>query len=257
MVMTMAQAATASADGKDPKAAKGHHDSAKPGEHPGAKPGDKPGHEPGDKPGKPMADDDKHPHGPRPGASAEGERPSPEAMMARKKHMDELLQKEKENKLTEDEKKELQQLKQDRPHHDHGLHGAKRKARIEELKQKGDKLTDDEKKELEKAEKAQARHEEVDKKLKEKAETRKLRLRDAKRQALKDAPTVGKDAAVTAEYKKHAERLAKLERAKELASADENTDAVQRVDSLIAKENARHQSWMGKHQPAKSEGASK
>ncbi|MGC4063324.1 MAG: hypothetical protein QM784_01455, partial [Polyangiaceae bacterium] len=161
-----------------------------------------------------------------------------------------------DNKLTDDEKKELEQLKQARPHHDRGLHGAKRKARIEELKQKGDKLTDDEKKELENAEKAQTRHEEVDKKLKEKAETRKNRSREAKRQALKETPNIGKDAAVTAEYKKHAERLAKLERAKELASADENTEVVQRIDALIAKENARHQDWMSKH-PAKSEGASK
>jgi hypothetical protein len=249
MAMALTQAADASAEGKGPKDAKGHHDSAKPGEKPGAKPGEKPG--------KPEMDEGKHPHGPGPGASAEGEKPSPEAMQARKKHMDELLQKERDKKLTDDEKKELEQLKQDRPHHDRGLHGAQRKARIEELKQKGDKLTADEKTELENAEKAQVRHDEVDKKLKEKAESRKARSREAKRQALKDAPQVGKDAAVTAEYQKHAERLAKLERAKELASADENAEIAQKIDALIVKENARHQNFLSQHQPAKSEGASK
>jgi hypothetical protein len=253
MAMALTQTADVSAEGKDPKAAKAHHDVGKPGENPGAKPG----HGPGDKAGKPQMGEGKHPHGPGPGASAEGERPSPEAMQARKKRMEELLQKEKDNKLTDEEKKELQEIKQDRPHHDRGLHGAKRKARIEELKQKGDKLSDDEKKELEQAEKSQTRHDEIDKKQKEKAESRKARSREAKRQALKDAPKLGKDAAVTAEYRKHAERLAKLERAKELATADENSDVVQRIDALIAKENSRHQDWMSKHQTAKSEGASR
>jgi uncharacterized protein YnzC (UPF0291/DUF896 family) len=247
MAVALAGATDASAEGKGPKDPKGHQESAKPGEGKG------PEHKPGMDHGKP-------PHGQQVGGAPGMERREGATPDAKKKHFDELSQKEKDGKLTSDEKKELEKLKKE--HHDHGRHlgAVKRKARIDELTQKGDKLTDDEKSELARIQKIQSRHEDVDKKAAEKAESRKARSREAKRQALKDAPNVGKDAAATAEYKKHAERLAKLERAKELATADENNDVVQRVDSLIAQEKQRHQNWLTKNQAnvqAASEGAGK
>lgn len=246
MAVALAGASDASAEGKGPKDQKGQHEPGKPGE----------GKAPGQKPGMDHGKSDRAQHvGGAPGMERrDGEKPG-----ADKKHFDELSQKEKDGKLTSDEKKELEALKQ---HHDHGRHlgAVKRKARLEELTQKGDKLTDDEKAELEKLKKVQSRHEDVDKKAAEKAESRKTRSREAKRQALKDAPNVGKDTEATAEYKKHAERLAKLERARELAVADEDNEKVQKVDSLMTQEKQRHQNWVAKNQSrvqAASQGAGK
>lgn len=243
--IALAGVTDAFAEGKGPKDQKGQHESGKPGD------GKAKDHKPGMDHGKP---DHRGPGG-APGM----DRRDGETREAGKKHFDELKQKEKDGKLTSDEKTELEKLKE---HHDHGRHlgAVKRKARLEELKQKGDTLTDDEKAELEKLKKVQSRHDDVDKKAAERAESRKVRSREAKRQALKDAPNVGKDAAATAEYKKHAERLAKLERAKELATADENKEVVQKVDALLAQETQRHQNWVMKNQSrvqSGSQGASK
>lgn len=51
--------------------------------------------------------------------------------------------------------------------------------------------------------------------------------------------------AVRAELKVHAWRMARLDRIKELASANDKKDVVARVDKLIEKENARHDKHMG------------
>jgi hypothetical protein len=143
------------------------------------------------------------------------------------------------------------------PHHQGGFGPGgmrpspeQRKARLAELKQKEStgKLTQEEKAELERMERVQAAHEALANRAKEMAENRKNRSRDAKRQALKEFPKLEQDAAATAEYKKHAERLAKLDRAKELASADQNNDTVQKIDALITQENQRHQTWLANHQ---------
>jgi hypothetical protein len=193
-----------------------------------------------------------HEHGPGHGmAGAPGfNGPHHDAMPpGLQKKLEELKQKEAAGKLTDDEKKELARLTQ---FQEHRKSREERKARLAELKQKetDGKLTDDEKKELEKAKQIQARHDELDKRDRDRAETRRQRAREAKRQALKESPKVANDAATTAEYKKYAERLAKLERAKELATADQNTDAVSKIDKLIAQETQRHQAWLAKQRAA-------
>lgn len=230
MAVTIAGATDATAEGKGPKDQKGHHEPGKSGQV-------------NDPPGNPGKDRGKPDHAQGGG----GARSDGGPLEAVTKQFNELRQKEKDGKLSDGEKKELEQLKQ---HRDRGRHwgAAKRKARIEELQQKADKLTDDEKTELAKARQDQVRHDEVDKKANDKAESRKARSREAKRQAIKDAPNVGRDAEATAEYKKHAERFARLERAKELANADENGQMVQKIDSLMTRENERHQRWVTKNQ---------
>jgi hypothetical protein len=165
------------------------------------------------------------------------------------KKLDELKQKEAAGKLTDDEKKELARLNQFQQRR---LTRDERRARLAALKQKetDGKLTPDEKAELEKVQKVHERYEDLAKKAKERADSRKQRSREAKRQALKESPKVRSDAATTAEYRKHAERLAKLERAKELATADQNTDAATKIDKLIAQETQRHQAWLAKQTAA-------
>lgn len=168
------------------------------------------------------------------------------------KRLKELLEKQEAGKLTADEKAELARLKQHPGRH----WGILRRGLLDELeaKEKAGKLSDEEKSDLEKARKIEKRHDEIKKKFAEAAAKRKDRARDAKRQALTEFPKLHENAAAVAEYKKHAERLAKLDRAKELATADENTDMVQKVGKLVSAEKARHQAWLIKNQP-KAQGA--
>ena len=208
-------------------------------------------HGPGDKPGDGTRKHD-HEHGPghevggAPGVDGPPHGGMPPGLQ---KKVDELKQKEAAGTLTDDEKKELARLSQ---FHQRRQSREERQARLTELKQKetAGNLSDAEKQELDKVQQIQARHEEMDKRAKERAESRKQRSRDAKRQALKEAPKVATDGAATAEYKKHAERLAKLERAKELASADQNADAVTKIEGLITQETQRHQAWLAKQTAA-------
>jgi hypothetical protein len=67
------------------------------------------------------------------------------------------------------------------------------------------------------------------------------------------------------ELRRHAERVARLERIKSLAETAKDTDATDRATKLLAKEHARHDKWMDKlgttaaatpaAQPNKKEGA--
>ncbi len=163
-----------------------------------------------------------------------------------KKRIDELRDKETKGTLSADEKTELTQLEQ--AHHPRQT-AEQRKARIQELSQKqaAGKLTDAEKTEFDRAQNIQARHDGLEKQDAARAQNRKDRSRNSKRDALKEYPNLNKDANAVAEYQKHAERLAKLERAKELATADGRTDVATKTDALIAKENERHQAWVTKH----------
>jgi hypothetical protein len=168
------------------------------------------------------------------------------------KRLKELLEKQEAGKLTAQEKAELARLKQHPGRH----WGILRRGLLDELeaKEKTGKLSDEEKADLEKARKIQKRHDEIKNKFAEAAAKRKERARDAKRHALTEFPKLHQNAAAVAEYKKHAERLAKLERAKGLAAADENAAIVQKVESLVNAEKARHQAWLTKNQP-KTQGA--
>lgn len=164
----------------------------------------------------------------------------------------ELTDKEAAGKLTADEKAELARLKQHPGRH----FGILRRGLIAELeaKEKAGKLTDEEKSKLEKARKLEEKHEAMKKAFEQKAEDRKERVREARRKALSEFPKLSENAVAVAEYKKHAERLAKLERAKGLAEADENSEMAQKIDKLIATEKQRHQAWLSKNQ-SKAQGA--
>jgi len=134
----------------------------------------------------------------------------------------------------------------------HRVSWAQHKARLAELKSKMDagKLTDSEQSEVERLQRQQARHAALDAADKAKAQNRIARAREAKRQALQANPKVGKDPATTAEFRKHAERMAKLDRAKELAASDNDTEMLQKIDALIAKEQQRHAAWLAKNPPS-------
>jgi hypothetical protein len=55
------------------------------------------------------------------------------------------------------------------------------------------------------------------------------------------------DSAVKEELRRHAERIARLERIKSLAADAKDADATDRATKLTVKENARHDKWMEKH----------
>jgi hypothetical protein len=252
--MVLGGLSTATAGPGAPKDRPGAHEPGK-GPPPGAqKKGlrDKFG---GDHEGRPGRDDKRHEHdgGTSPGAGS-GEHHHggpPEAM---KQRFDELTQKEKAGTLSEDEKKELARMKEMQAHRQTRQ---QRQARLAELKQKESTgtLTAEEKAELEKLQQVQTRYEAVEKHARERAATRQQRSRDAKRQALKEYPGLQTDAQAKAEYQKHAERLAKLERAKELATASQNNDQLAKIEKLTAQENQRHQTWITNHPAQPSQGA--
>lgn len=233
---------------KEGKDAKGQHEARK--GPPGDKAGPRDERGRGGPEGKPDREHGMRPHEGAAGAPGRGSHgPDLKAIGQR---LNELTQKEAAGKLTPDEKAELARLK----HHPGRHFGILRKGLIAELeaKEKAGKLTDEEKSKLEKARKIEERHEAMKKAFEKKAEDRKERVREARRKALSEFPKLSENAMAVAEYKKHAERLAKLERAKGLAQADENSEMAQKIDKLIASEKQRHQAWLSKNQ-SKAQGA--
>jgi hypothetical protein len=77
--------------------------------------------------------------------------------------------------------------------------------------------------------------------LKAKAKSDRDELRGKVKVALKGQPM---SEAMKQELKRHARRLARLERVKDVAKASADSEATARVDTLIDKENARHTKWM-------------
>lgn len=239
---------------KDGKDAKGQHEARK--GLPGApgdkdKAGPKGEHGRGGPEGKADREHGMHPHE-QGAAGAPGHWGHGQDLKAIGQRLKELTEKEAAGKLTADEKAELARLK----HHPGRHFGILRKGLLAELeaKEKAGKLTDDEKAELEKVRKIESKHEAMKKAFEKKAADRKERVRDAKRKALSEFPQLSENALAVAEYKKHAERLAKLERAKDLAEADENSEMTQKIDKLISAEKQRHQAWLSKNQ-SKAQGA--
>ena len=53
--------------------------------------------------------------------------------------------------------------------------------------------------------------------------------------------------AMKEELARHARRVARILRVKEVAQTENDDDAVQRADKLLAKENARHDKWMASY----------
>jgi hypothetical protein len=85
-------------------------------------------------------------------------------------------------------------------------------------------------------------------KRKEWKEKRKATIKDVRAEVKKqvEAALKGKpmEAGMKEELKRHAQRTARLERAKSVADEAKDADTVARVDKLIEKENARHDKWL-------------
>ncbi len=92
------------------------------------------------------------------------------------------------------------------------------------------------------------RHEKLEEKQKERSKTRQKRRKEERQEAEKKYPKAKDDPAARAELAKHAKRMARLRRSRELAVADGRDDLVKRVDAMITKEQARHQAAMRRHQ---------
>lgn len=258
------------------------------GDAPGASPAEKPGKPSDSKPGNskpgdrnkaqpPGPDKNGPPRGPRPPGERRGDRGGPDGDRddgkgARRdrdgmgppgdgrgpdgdgpagKRRAELEKKAKDGSLTDEEKSELETLRERGPRR--GLHRAERIARLKELaeKEKDGALSDEEKAQLDRLKKVQARHDALKKRHAAHKSDRKKRKHEAKRKALKAFPGIGKHPAAQKEYEKHARRMARLERARDVAAAEERTELVTRIDELIAKEKARHEKWLAQHRSAK------
>lgn len=96
---------------------------------------------------------------------------------------------------------------------------------------------EDEKAIAERAAKAKAKMEDR----KAKAKEHRAEIKKKVEEKLKGQPMV---AAMKEELKRHARRLSRLERAKDVAEGANDADTVARIDKLIAKENGRHDKWM-------------
>jgi hypothetical protein len=104
-----------------------------------------------------------------------------------------------------------------------------------------------------KAEKAEDKAEKKADKAEDKAKSegdraaKKAKEHDALKEKLKGKLKGPMDESVKQELRRHAERLAKLERIKAVATTEKDTANADKATSLITKENARHDKWMDKH----------
>ena len=165
----------------------------------------------------------------------------------------ELVEKEKAGTLTEQERAQLEQLRQ--VHSKFRAFRELRLARFQELegKQKAGTLTDEEKGELAKIQAIQQRFEALKQKHIERAKDRAKRRHLAKKKALETFPGADKNSVAHAEFAKHGKRTAMLDRAREVAEAGGRDELVARIDKLLEKEQARHAAWVERHKLAKAE----
>jgi hypothetical protein len=112
----------------------------------------------------------------------------------------------------------------------------------EKAEKKAEKANEKAEKAVEKAEKANDKEKTV-----EERAARKLKEHAVLRDKLKATLRGPMDVPTKQELRRHAERLARLERIKQLAEADKDTATVDKATALIAKENARHDTWLSKH----------
>jgi hypothetical protein len=75
---------------------------------------------------------------------------------------------------------------------------------------------------------------------------RKAKEHDAERAKLTGMLKAPPDEAMKLELRRHAERVARLDRIKVVATDAKDADAGDRATKLLAKENARHDKWMEK-----------
>jgi hypothetical protein len=77
--------------------------------------------------------------------------------------------------------------------------------------------------------------------------SRKERSRESKRRLLVEFPNLIAEPGTTAEYRRHAERVARLERAKAVAAAAQIPNASARIEQLLDREQRRHLAWLARH----------
>lgn len=99
------------------------------------------------------------------------------------------------------------------------------------------------------ADKAQGKADKAEGKAKsaEDRAARKAKEHEEQRAKLKAMLKGPPDDALKQELRRHAERIARLDRIKSVATTEKDNDAVERATKLIAKENERHDKWMSKH----------
>ncbi|MFC1641205.1 hypothetical protein ACFL5O_00755 [Myxococcota bacterium] len=162
----------------------------------------------------------------------------------------ELKQKQATGTLTEEEKKQLEQSKQRLKERQatQAERRQQRQAHLDSLKQKQAEgtLSEQEKKQLERIQKIDEHHQKLNAKLARRWKDRAARRLEARRRALQQRPNLAQDQAALAEYRKHAERMARLERARDLAQAEGRGDLAGRIRQLIEHEQKRHQAWLAK-----------
>ena len=83
-------------------------------------------------------------------------------------------------------------------------------------------------------------------------EARKAKQHEAQKEKLKALLKGPMSEATKQEIRRHAERVARLERIKSVATDVKDTATADKATALLTKENERHDKWMGKHA---SEGA--
>ena len=77
--------------------------------------------------------------------------------------------------------------------------------------------------------------------------TRKAKEHDAQREKLAATWKGPVNDSLRHELRRHAERLARLERIKEVAETEKDKDSAEKADKLIAKEKDRHDKWVSKN----------
>jgi hypothetical protein len=185
--------------------------------------------------------EDSHPgHAPPPPPLHAVERPAPPGSPAR---YEQLKRAEAHGVLSPSDQVELARMEQGRRQFTY----AERQARLEDLRRREAKLAAHERMEYERLQEARRRHEELDRLEAERERNRLERIREAKRRAWEEQRHHRMDTTSYAEYQKHAQRQAKLDRVRQLAAADGELRLVARIDALIAHENQRHNNWIARH----------
>lgn len=119
----------------------------------------------------------------------------------------------------------------------------------EKAEKAADKAADKVEKAADKAEKAIDKAADKARSAEDRA-TRKAREHDAQREKLKGMLKGPVDDGLKQELRRHAERVARLERIKAVAQTEKDTASAEKASTLIGKENDRHDKWMTKHASA-------
>lgn len=125
--------------------------------------------------------------------------------------------------------------------------GEKAEKAAEKAGQKAEKAGEKAGEKAEKAAKDSKEAVEQSKKTPEQRAARKAKEHEAQREKLTATWKGPVNENLRQELRRHAERLARLERIKDVAETEKDKDSVEKADKLIAKEKERHDKWIGKH----------